>query len=82
MCREPVGWRSKHWPARRAFNFIRGLRDGDQPVVVQVGAASFPILDAESYEPTATLPVPFRRLGGNRLLVRCTPGTVTVAVRP
>ncbi|GAC1435569.1 MAG: hypothetical protein NVSMB65_09570 [Chloroflexota bacterium] len=70
------------WSARRAFNFIRGLRDWERPVVVQVGTASFPVLDAESYEATATLPVPLRRLGGNRMLVRCTPGTVTVAVRP
>lgn len=68
---------SPAWPARRAFNFIRGAAGQGRPIRIVLDGEDIPIAAALSFAPDTTLPVPARR-EGRRLLVRCSPGTLAV----
>jgi methionyl-tRNA formyltransferase len=65
------------WSAHRAFNFIRGVGGEERPVRIIHGRAALPIRQAVSFAAEATLPVPVRRVG-RYLLLRCSPGVLTV----
>ena len=66
------------WPARRAFNFLRGMQGRPPPLVVLAGGRRIVARAAEAYDATATLPVAVQLLGGSRVIVRCSPGTLTL----
>lgn len=51
------------WPARRAFNFMRGTAEWGQPYPVEAGGSSLRLRTALSYEPAQTLAAPFRQVG-------------------
>lgn len=68
------------WPARRAFNFIRGMGGWGHPITLSVGDDRFIIREAVSFNEDATLGEPVQRLDGY-LRIRCTPGVLTVTAR-
>jgi methionyl-tRNA formyltransferase len=68
-----------NWPARRAFNFIRGLAGWEQPICVQLGEMRLPVREAISWDETA-LPLDSTVSIDGRLALRYSPGTLTVIV--
>jgi methionyl-tRNA formyltransferase len=67
------------WPARRAFNFIRGLVDWQQPIYVEVAGRRLRAREALAWDETAP-PADSTLSTGGRLTLRCRPGTLTVIV--
>src|SRR5262249_37705245 len=65
------------WSARRAFNFIRGVGARYHSIRFHLDGAEVPIVEAISYSPEAALSTPTRR-EGDHLLLRCSPGVLTV----
>lgn len=63
------------WSAQRAFRFIRGTADWQQPYFVVSGSAKFAIRKAIAYDPCATQPEAVRR-DGRDLFIRFAPGVV------
>lgn len=63
------------WPARRAFNFMRGTAEWGQPYVVEAGGARLALRAALAYAPDGTIGQPFVRME-DEMLVQFTPGVV------
>lgn len=72
---------STDWPARRAYNFMRGTSDWHMPYQVDAGGTSFLLRSAISFERTTVLRSPFRRRGAE-LLLQCSPGVLRATVEP
>lgn len=62
-----------HWPARRAFNFLRAA--ADWPLVVEVEGVQIPIRIAIDYHPTQTLGRPYLARG-NEYRIQFRPGVL------
>ncbi len=67
------------WPARRAFNFLRGLADWERPIYVEVGGRSLRVREAVAWDGT-TLPADSMLSAGGWMALRCRPGMLTVIV--
>ena len=70
---------SPEWPARRAFNFVRGATYLNGLVEIRVAGQRFPVREAVSYTMAGALSTPFIR-DGDDLRVQCTPGVLRVAL--
>jgi len=70
---------SPAWPARRAFNFIRGVAYLNGPLEIHIAGQRFPVREAVSYTMASTLSTPFVR-DDDELRVQCTPGILHVAL--
>lgn len=68
------------WSARRAYNFIRGMAAWEQRVTLSAGGHVFTVRAALAYDAESTLPQPIQR-HGERVLVQCAPGVLTVAIQ-
>jgi len=67
-------WRlSTAWPARRAFNFMRGVAEWGEPYVVRAGGSDLVLAAALGYEPAGVLGAPFV-ISGGEVRVQFTPG--------
>ncbi len=64
------------WPARRAFNFIRGVADRGYPVVLQVGAERLTVREAITFDDRGTMSAPVERVG-DKVRLCCSPGVLT-----
>jgi methionyl-tRNA formyltransferase len=64
------------WPARRAFNFMRGTADWGEPYQLSVGGRRLLLLEALSYAPDASLAGPVL-LEGDIAHVQLAPGVLT-----
>jgi methionyl-tRNA formyltransferase len=72
----PKDWAiSPIWPARRAFNFMRGTDDWGQTYEVVAGGERLILTVALSYDATETLDAPFVR-HGNEVAIQCAPGVL------
>ncbi|SRR5581483_2609057 len=67
------------WPARRAFNFIRGVAHMQGPLRVDAVERTFYVRQAISYDEAVAPDCPYE-LDGVLLRVRLNPGTLTVEV--
>lgn len=65
------------WPARRAFNFMRGMADWRRSIAIDVEGERLVAREALSVDPTATMDTPAQRAGAI-VRVRCAPGVLTV----
>jgi methionyl-tRNA formyltransferase len=63
------------WPARRAFNFMRGTAEWGQPYVVEVGGARLALRSAIAYTADETIGTPYVR-SGREVWVQFTPGVL------
>lgn len=63
------------WPARRAFNFMRGTADYRLPYRVEVGGATLWLGSADSYSNESDLAQPLLREGDD-FLIRFNPGVL------
>jgi methionyl-tRNA formyltransferase len=63
------------WPARRAFNFMRGADEWGQPFTLAAGDETLRLRAALSYDPIATLDAPFER-AGHTVRARFSPGVL------
>ncbi len=61
------------WSARRAFNFMRGTAEWNQPYKLEIGARTLTLKVAVSFEPGQRLAQPVEEKDG-RYLIQCTPG--------
>lgn len=66
---------STNWPARRAFNFMRGTAAWGQPYPVEVAGERVVLETAVSYHPTQAMPRPLRR-NGREASIQFTPGVL------
>ncbi|HKZ68828.1 MAG TPA: formyltransferase family protein [Anaerolineales bacterium] len=68
-------------PARRAFNFIRGVRQmvGEAPLEILVGETKFRTQEAVEYSAEAALGEPYRR-EGDEVLIQFEPGVLRIKV--
>jgi len=66
-----------HWPARRAFNFLRGANNW--PLVIQVNSQQFYLRVAISYAADQSLSEPYILLG-NELWVQFQPGVLRATI--
>jgi methionyl-tRNA formyltransferase len=64
---------STDWPARRAFNFVRGVATPGRPVEVRTAAGPVALTGATGFAADAVLRSPFERRPG-RLAIAFTPG--------
>lgn len=67
------------WSARRAFNFMRGTADWQQPYPITVGGETLQLRAAIGYRPDATLNTPFAR-SGSRVFVQFAPGVLEAEI--
>lgn len=73
---QPGDWRlDPGWPARRAFNFMRGTAEWGQPYPIAAGDNALTLATALSFDPAGELPAPIVRAGGE-LLLQFTPGVL------
>ena len=63
------------WPARRAFNFIRGIAEWGQPIIFDSGKARHVVRQALAFDTFEATGAPAERVG-TWLKVRCSPGTL------
>ncbi len=63
------------WPARRAFNFIRGVANLGYPLVLQAGAERLTVREAIAFDETGAMSAPVERIG-DRARLRCSPGVL------
>jgi methionyl-tRNA formyltransferase len=61
------------WPARRAYNFMRGTAGWGQPYPLSIGGETLYLRRALGYDPAARLPAPVVRAGA-QLHLQFTPG--------
>lgn len=62
-------WRiATSWTARRAFNFMRGTAEWDQPYIVDAGEQQLVLATAIAYNPDELLPEAFVRVGDEVLI--------------
>jgi methionyl-tRNA formyltransferase len=66
-----------HWPARRAFNFIRGAEGW--PLAIAVGEKKLPVRSALSYSVEQTLAQPYH-IFGNDAWIQFQPGVLRVKI--
>ena len=66
---------STTWPARRAFNFMRGTAEWGRPYIVEVDGERLVLKSAVSYSATETLGYSYVR-SGNEVWVKFTPGVL------
>ncbi|HET9222849.1 MAG TPA: formyltransferase family protein [Roseiflexaceae bacterium] len=72
----PQDWTiSTSWPARRAFNFMRGTDDWKQRYEVLAGDERLILATVLAYDPIERLGVPFIR-NGREVAIQCTPGVL------
>jgi methionyl-tRNA formyltransferase len=72
----PADWAlSADWPARRAFNFMRGTNDWGRPYLVVAGGARLWLESAISYAPQELLGAPYTR-AGRELAIQFAPGVL------
>jgi methionyl-tRNA formyltransferase len=70
----PDDWRIEtSWPARRAFNFMRGTAEWGQPYIVGAGGQEIALAGAIAYDPDATLAEAFVD-AGDQLRIAFSPG--------
>lgn len=65
------------WPARRAFNFVRGLAEWERPILIVAGHERFIVREAVSFDEAARMSEPIQH-HGDRIAVQCSPGTLTI----
>lgn len=70
---------SPEWPARRAFNFVRGVVSLTGPPEIHVAGHCFVVREAVSYSAYGELDGPFLRDGIN-LWIQCTPGLLHAVI--
>jgi methionyl-tRNA formyltransferase len=63
------------WPARRAFNFMRGTGEWGLPYPVEAGGERLLLAGALAFDAEGRLPAPYVREGG-RIAVQFTPGVL------
>jgi methionyl-tRNA formyltransferase len=63
------------WPARRAFNFMRGTAHWGKPYPVQVDERTLRLKTALAYEASASLPIPFQ-ISGREAQIQFAPGVL------
>lgn len=68
------------WPARRAYNFLRGIAEWHHPITMRVDTHSIAVSDALSYDADARLSAPLQ-WHGDMVSVRCASGSLVVRVR-
>ncbi|HJW82754.1 MAG TPA: formyltransferase family protein [Anaerolineae bacterium] len=68
------------WPARRAFNFMRGTADWRQPYTVETGAERLRLDVALAFSPDERLERPYLRFG-DTLRIQFTPGVLEARER-
>ncbi len=68
---------STEWPARRAFNFMRGASEWS-PFEIRVSESVFRVREALAYSPDEKLGESYRR-EGNELLIQFSPGVLRVS---
>jgi methionyl-tRNA formyltransferase len=72
----PDDWRiSTDWPARRAYNFMRGTAEWGQPYRVTIGTQELTLSTALGYNADATLGVPYVE-DGDHVRIQFTPGVL------
>lgn len=64
-----------NWPARRAFNFMRGTAEWNQPYPVTVAAGELELAIALSFTTTTPITAPLVRQG-DEVLIHFTPGVL------
>ena len=69
------------WPARRAFNFMRGTAEWGCPYEVRAGTAVWSVRIALGYDPTAELGAPRERRDGHAR-IQFSPGVLDVVQAP
>lgn len=67
------------WPARRAFNLMRGVADWGYPVGFRVNGERLVVRETVAFDEGAALDVPIER-AGDRVRLRCSPGVLTCDV--
>jgi methionyl-tRNA formyltransferase len=73
---EPGDWAiDTSWPARRAFNFMRGTDDWRHPYFADTGGARLTLTAAIDYAPDAVLGAPYVRAGRD-VAIQCSPGVL------
>jgi methionyl-tRNA formyltransferase len=73
---QPGDWRIEPaWPARRAYNFMRGTAEWGERYPIAVGGAELHLAEALSFDPAGELPEPYVRAGGE-LLIQFAPGVL------
>jgi methionyl-tRNA formyltransferase len=63
------------WPAQRAFNFMKGTAEWQQPYTIDIGGERFSLKQATRYTPESTLPSPYTR-AGSEIRIQFTPGVL------
>jgi methionyl-tRNA formyltransferase len=63
------------WPARRAFNFMRGTDDWRHAYFADAGGARLTLKAAIGYAPDAVLGAPYLR-AGHEVAIQCSPGVL------
>ncbi|MBK9715139.1 MAG: hypothetical protein IPO81_28205 [Kouleothrix sp.] len=72
----PQHWRiGAEWPARRAFNFMRGTAEWRRPYIIDAGGRELLIEAAIDYDADASLGVPLARVG-DEVRIQCAPGVL------
>lgn len=76
---EPDFQISRHWPAQRAFNFIRGTQEWGCAYEIVIGHERFPVQRAVSYSAHHELDKPYVLIG-RELWVQFVPGVLRAVV--
>jgi len=72
----PADWTlDADWPARRAFNFMRGTDDWGRPYLIVAGGSRLWLASAIAYAPEETLGRPFVR-AGREVAIQFAPGVL------
>jgi methionyl-tRNA formyltransferase len=66
---------STDWPARRAYNFMRGTAEWGQPYRLTIGAEELRLSAALAYHTHATLDVPYTE-AGDQVWIQFSPGVL------
>ncbi len=68
------------WTARRAFNFIRGITQWNQPITIEVSGKRLIVQEAIAYDANQEMLAPFQRMDAG-WKIRCSRGTLTVMAK-
>lgn len=67
----------EEWTARRAYNFVRGIAEWNQPVIIQTGHKALTVSQAIAYDADEVTDTPSSRTSEG-WKIRCARGTVTI----
>jgi methionyl-tRNA formyltransferase len=67
-----------HWPAQRAYNFLRGTEEWGRPYTLEAGGHNWRLHRAVGWDPAGVLSAPVMVEPGGVLQVQFAPGVVTV----